>query len=316
MTKTAVLALGGNAIIKAGQKGTITEQFENTQNSLAGVAELISMGYKLAITHGNGPQVGNLLRQQEAGMEAGFPALPLSVLNAATEGTMGYMIEQGLQNMLNFMGIKKDVITIVTQVLVDKDDPSMQNPTKFIGSSYYSKPEAQNLMRAYGWVLKEDAGKGWRRVVPSPYPLRIIPADSIKSLVNEGKIVIAAGGGGIPVCYQDENTLMGVDAVIDKDYASMLLALDIGARLFVILTAVEKVCIDYGKPSQRELDEITIQKARHYYEIGQFPEGSMGPKIKAAIAYLEKGGEEVLITSVEKVVDAFAGITGTRITKN
>jgi carbamate kinase len=313
MTKTAVLALGGNAIIKAGEKGTITQQFANTRESLSGIVELIRQGYKLAITHGNGPQVGNLLRQQEAGEKEGLAPLPLGVLNAATEGTMGYMIEQSLQNRLLLSDIKKQVITIISQVVVDKNDPSMLNPTKFVGSNYYTEQQADELRSSLGWRLKEDAGKGYRRVVPSPLPQRIIPAETIKELVDRGEIVIAVGGGGIPIYIEDNGTYEGVDAVIDKDFASALLALNVEADLFVILTGVDKVAIDYGKETQRDLDVLSIADAKRYYEEKQFPAGSMGPKIKAAIDFIERGGKEVLITSIEKIVDAFAGKTGTRI---
>ncbi len=316
MIKTAVLALGGNAIIKAGEKGTIGQQFANTRDSLGGVVELISQGYKLAITHGNGPQVGNMLRQQEAGEKEGIAPLPLGVLNAATEGTMGYMIEQSLQNKLRLSRIDKQVITIISQVVVDKNDPSMLNPTKYVGSTYYSEEQARQLKQELGWTLREDAGKGWRRVVPSPYPTRIIPAATIKELVERGEIVIAVGGGGIPIYIEDDGSYEGVDAVIDKDFASMLLALNIEAELFVILTGVDKVAVDYGKPTQLDLDRITVSEARRYYEEKQFPAGSMGPKILAAIDFLSRGGNEVLITSIDRIVDAFAGKTGTRIVKD
>ncbi len=316
MNKTAVLALGGNAIIKAGEKGTIGQQFANTRDSLGGIVELISQGYKLAITHGNGPQVGNMLRQQEAGEKEGIAPLPLGILNAATEGTMGYMIEQSLQNKLLMSGIEKQVITIISQVVVDKNDPSMLNPTKYVGSTYYSEEQASQLKQELGWTLREDAGKGWRRVVPSPYPTRIIPAATIKELVDRGEIVIAVGGGGIPIYIEENGTYEGVDAVIDKDFASMLLALNIEAGLFVILTGVDKVAVDYGKPTQRDLDRVTVSEARRYYEEGQFPAGSMGPKILAAIDFLSRGGSEVLITSIDRIVDAFAGKTGTRIVKD
>ncbi|HRT60026.1 MAG TPA: carbamate kinase [Candidatus Syntrophosphaera sp.] len=315
MTKTAVLALGGNAIIKAGEEGTISQQFANTRDSLGGIVELIRQGYKLAITHGNGPQVGNLLRQQEAGEKEGIAPLPLGVLNAATEGSMGYMIEQSLQNKLHLSGIDKDVITIISQVVVDRDDPSMLNPTKYVGSTYYTAQQAEELKNTLGWTLKEDAGKGYRRVVPSPLPQRIVPAHTVKELVQRGEIVIAVGGGGIPVYVQDDGTYEGVDAVIDKDFASALLAVNIDADLFVILTGVDKVSVDYGKPSQRDLDVMSMEEASRYYQEGQFPAGSMGPKIKAAIDFLERGGKEVLITSIDRIVDAFAGKTGTRIVR-
>jgi carbamate kinase len=313
MKKTAMLALGGNAIIKAGEKGTISQQFANTRESLGGVVELIRRGYRLAITHGNGPQVGNLLRQQEAGEKEGLAPLPLGVLNAATEGTMGYMIEQSLQNKLLLSGIEKQVITIISQVVVDRDDPSMLNPTKYVGSTYYSAEQAEELGRTLGWTLKEDAGKGFRRVVPSPYPRRIIPSETIRELVERGEIVIAVGGGGIPIYIEDNGTYEGVDAVIDKDFASALLALDIAADLFVILTGVDKVSINYGKPEQTDLDVLKVEDAKRYYAEKQFPAGSMGPKILAAIDFIERGGQEVLITSIERIVEAFEGKTGTRI---
>lgn len=313
MKKTAVLALGGNAIIKAGEKGTISQQFANTRDSLGGIVELISQGYKLAITHGNGPQVGNLLRQQEAGEKEGLAPLPLGVLNAATEGTMGYMIEQSLQNKLHLHGIDKQVITLISQVVVDRNDPSMLNPTKYVGSTYYSAEQAEELKKTLGWTMKEDSGKGFRRVVPSPLPQKIIPADTIKELVKRGEIVIAVGGGGIPIYVEDDGTYEGVDAVIDKDFASALLAINIEADLFVILTGVDKVAVDYGKESQRDLDLMTVAEAKRYYKEKQFPAGSMGPKIKAAIDFIERGGKEVLITSIDRIVEAFAGKTGTRI---
>ncbi|HOD18300.1 MAG TPA: carbamate kinase [Candidatus Cloacimonadota bacterium] len=313
MKKTAVLALGGNAIIQAGQKGTITEQFRNTRESLGGVVELIKRGYRLAITHGNGPQVGNLLRQQEAGEKEGIAPLPLGVLNAATEGTMGYMIEQSLQNRLHLNCIQRNVITITAQVVVDRNDPSMLHPTKFVGSTYYSKEEAEKLHSEFGWVLKEDSGKGFRRVVPSPKPIDIIPAPIVRQLVEEGIIVITVGGGGIPIYIEDDGTYEGVDAVIDKDFASALLAQMIDADLLVILTGVDKVALNYNKPDMQELDTLTIADAKKYLAEGQFPSGSMGPKILAAIDFIEKGGKEVLITSIDRIVDAFEGKTGTRI---
>ena len=313
MKKTAVLALGGNAIIKAGQKGTIIEQFANTRDSLDGIVELIRQGYQLSITHGNGPQVGNLLCQQEAGAKEGLASLTLGMLNAATEGTMGYMIEQSLQNKLHEQGIDKQVITIISQVVVDRNDPSLKNPSKYVGSTYYSSDEAQKLEETLGWSLKEDSGKGWRRVVPSPLPTEIIAAGIIKELVYQGKIVIAAGGGGIPVCREENGFLEGIDAVIDKDFASALLALNIQADLFVILTSVDKVSINYQKSNALDLDTMTVAQAQQYYDEGHFPAGSMGPKIRAAIDFLTRGGKEVLITSLSRIVEAFEGKTGTRI---
>jgi len=312
MAKKAVLALGGNAIIQAGQKGTITEQFKNTRDSLGGVVELIRQGYQLAISHGNGPQVGNMLIQHNAGIQKGVAPLPLGVLVAATEGTMGYMIEQSLQNKLIKEGITNKVITINSQVVVSEDDPSMQNPSKPVGP-FYTEEEAKALQSEFGWHITEDAGRGWRQVVASPKPIDIIPADTIKQLVEDNQIVIACGGGGIPVVREEDGTLDGIDAVIDKDFASALLAEKIGAEFLVILTGVDKVAINFGKPDQKELDTLTMDEAQKYYDEGQFPKGSMGPKILAAISFIKNGGNKVIITSIERIVDAFAGKTGTII---
>ncbi len=314
MSKKAVLALGGNAIIKAGQKGEISEQFVNTRSSLGGVVELIKQGYLLAISHGNGPQVGNLLLQQLAGIDKNVAPLPLGILNAATEGTMGYMIEQSLQNRLKISQIDRNVMTIVSQVIVDKNDPSMKNPSKPVGP-FYTKEMADKMKADYGWTMVEDSGRGYRQVVPSPIPQDIIQKNTIKDMVDAGNIVIACGGGGIPVYYKEDGTLEGIDAVIDKDFASALLALQIGAEKLVILTGVDKVAINFNKPDQVDLDELTIADAEKYLAEGQFPKGSMGPKIKAAKMFIENGGKEVLITSIDKIVEAFEGKTGTIIHK-
>ncbi|MCD4828225.1 MAG: carbamate kinase [Candidatus Cloacimonetes bacterium] len=314
MDKKAVIALGGNAIIKPGEEGAIFEQFVHTRESLGGIEELIRQGYKLAITHGNGPQVGNLLIQQMAGIERGISPLPLGILNAATEGTMGYMIEQSLQNRLHNAHIDRKVMTIITQIEVSADDPSIANPSKPIGP-FYTEAQATKMRADYGWTIVEDAGRGWRQVVASPMPISIPLADDIATLVNDGRIVIACGGGGIPFFVTDDGELEGFDAVIDKDFASALLAELIGADLLVILTAVHKVAVNFGKPDQRNLDTLTLDKAKAFLEAGEFPAGSMGPKMRAAIHFLERGGNEVLITSIEHVVDAMAGKTGTRLTR-
>ncbi len=312
MEKKAVLALGGNAIIKAGQKGVIAEQFQNTRDSLGGIVELIKRGYKLAITHGNGPQVGNLLIQQLAGIDKEIAPLPLGILNAASEGTMGYMIEQSLQNRLKKSSINRNVITIISQVEVDKNDPSMLNPSKPVGP-FYTEDKANKMKKEFNWTMVEDAGRGYRQVVPSPMPLDIVQSKTIEQLVNEGHIVVACGGGGIPFFREDDGSFEGIDAVIDKDFASALLAKKIGADLLVILTGVEKVAINYGKENQEELDVLLVDDAKKYQADGQFPKGSMGPKIKAAIQFIEAGGREVLITSIDKIVEAFEGKTGTII---
>ena len=314
MNKKAVLALGGNAIIQPGQKGNVAEQFKNTRDSLGGIVELINQGYQLAITHGNGPQVGNMLIQQNAGIEKGIAPLPLGVLNAATEGTMGYMIEQSLQNCLQKNNMKREVVTLLSQVVVDKNDPSIQNPTKPVGP-FYTKEQAEMLQKEFGWKIVEDAGRGYRQVVPSPLPLDIVPFKTIKNLVENDQIVIACGGGGIPVYIDENGGFEGVDAVIDKDFASALLAVRIDADLLVILTGVDRVCINFGKPEQKELSQMTIDEAQRYFDEGQFPKGSMGPKIQAAIMFIRNGGRKVLITSIEKIVEAIEGKTGTIICK-
>jgi carbamate kinase len=310
--KTAVVALGGNAITKKGEEDTIARQFRNTRESLRGVAELIRDGYNLAITHGNGPQVGNAIFRVELA-RGKAPILPLGICVADTEGGMGYMIEQSLQNRLKKEKIKRDVVTIVTQVIVDKDDPSIKEPSKFVGQ-FYPRKEAKKLAKERDWVVKEDRAKMWRRVVPSPIPLEIVEKKTVKNLVEKGVIVIAAGGGGIPVYVEKNGTLEGMDAVIDKDRASAILARDIDAELLIILTEVEKVALNFGTLLQIDLEKVTVEEAKKYQKEGHFPAGSMGPKIEAAIQFLESGGKEVIITSIPKAYDAVKKKTaGTRI---
>jgi len=306
----AVIALGGNAISSTG-KEDIHEQFANTRKSLEGIVELIQEGYNLAITHGNGPQVGNaLLRVEKTARE--IPALPLGVIVADTEGGMGYMIEQSLQNKLHRAGIKRDVVTVVTQIIVDPDDPSIVNPTKFIGP-FYTEKQAKMLAKMFNWVIKEDSGRGFRRLVPSPKPLSIINRRIIQQLVDQGVIVIVAGGGGIPVYIEIDGTYEGVDAVVDKDRASAVLASNINARTLMILTNVENVYINFNKPNQVKLNEVRLPDVKKYLAEGQFPTGSMGPKIEAAINFLENGGEQVMITSLDRAKDALLGKAGTKI---
>jgi carbamate kinase len=310
--KKAVIALGGNAISSTG-KEDIHEQFANTRQSLEGIVELIKEGYKLAITHGNGPQVGNALLRVERTMRS-IPALPLGVIVADTEGGMGYMIEQSLQNKLMALGINRDVVTIVTQVVVDPDDPSIINPSKYIGP-FYTKKQAESLAKTFNWVTKEDSGRGYRRVVPSPIPRRIVNRKTIQTLVDLGTIVIAAGGGGIPVYIENDGSYEGVDAVVDKDRASAVLAHDIDARTLLFLTNVDCVYIDYKKENQRPLRNITLSEAKKHMATGQFPAGSMGPKIEAAISFLQGGGQEVIITSLSKAQQAILGDEGTKIVR-
>jgi carbamate kinase len=311
--KTVVVALGGNAITREFEEGNITQQFENTRRSLRSVTELIQRGYRVVITHGNGPQVGNALVRVEETRHL-VPPLPLGVIVADLEGGMGYMIEQCLQNKLNQRGLSKSVVTILTQMLVDKDDPSILNPTKFVGP-FYQKEQIKELEKKRGWIIKEDPGRGFRRVVPSPIPREIVEKDIIKLLVENDIIVIAAGGGGIPIYREESGWLEGVDGVIDKDLGAAVLARDIGASELLILTAVDRVAIHYKKPNQKDLSHLTVAEAKTYLQEGHFPKGSMGPKIEAAINFLEQGGERVLITSIENAVDAIINNSGTIITK-
>jgi carbamate kinase len=307
--KTIVIALGGNAITREFEDGNIYQQFANTRRSLVGVVALAEQGYRVALTHGNGPQVGNALIRVEQTRHL-VPPLPLGVIVADLQGGMGYMIQQSLLNMLHRHGIQKEVVTLITQVVVRPNDPSIKNPTKFVGP-VYPQEKVEELHHLHGWVLKEDRGRGWRRVVPSPEPVEIVEKNVIHELLANDRIVIAAGGGGIPVYLDREERLEGINAVIDKDLAAAILARDIGANELAILTGVEKVALDFAKPTQRWLDRMTVAEAKKYLAEGQFPAGSMGPKIRGAVNFLESGGERVIITSIELLAEAMAGKTGT-----
>jgi carbamate kinase len=310
MKKLAVVAIGGNAVNRPGEEATA----ENMMKNLAETARfLVSMldDYDIVITHGNGPQVGNLLVQQELAKHV-IPPFPLDVNDAQTQGSLGYMIALTLGNELRKRNIQRDIAAVVTQIIVDKNDPGFQKPSKPVGP-FYSKEEAEKLQQEKGWIMKEDAGRGWRRVVPSPIPLDIVEKNVIKTLVEKDMIVIAAGGGGIPV-IQENGTLKGVEAVIDKDRASALLAKEIDADILIILTGVEKVYINYNKPDQKALDHLTVEEAKKYLAEGQFPSGSMGPKIEAAIDFVTSTGRECLITDMAVLDKALKGLTGTRIT--
>ena len=309
--KIAVVALGGNAITREFEEGDIYQQFANTRRALMGVADLIEAGYRLAVTHGNGPQGGHALIRVEETRHL-VPPIPLGVIVADLEGGMGYMIEQSLQNKLILRGVKREVVTLLAQVVVDKDDPSILNPTKFVGPVYKAE-DIETLQKTRGYIIKEDIGKGYRRVVPSPRPKRIVEANIIRELVHEGVIVITAGGGGIPVYVEADGRYEGVDAVVDKDLASAVLALEIEAEELYILTSVDKVALNYGKPDQHFLDVITVNEAKEYLKQGHFPKGNMGPKIEAAIEFIEGGGKKVVISSVERMPDAILGRTGTEI---
>ena len=309
--KTAVVALGGNAITRPDLEDSIANQFANTRQSLDGIVELAREGFNLVVSHGNGPQVGNALYRVELA-RGKAPILPLGVCVADTEGGMGYMIEQSLQNRLRAEGIRRPVVTIITQMLVRADDPAMKNPTKFIGQ-FYDEEEAREYARARGWQMKKDADRGWRRVVPSPIPYHSVEAETIKQLVGSGTIVIAAGGGGIPVYVDGNGNYEGFDAVIDKDFASAVIAREIGAGILSILTSVDHVAINFGRSDEKKLGTVTLSEIKRYVSDGHFPPGSMGPKIEAAVSFLEDGGEIVTITSFNNARKALNGEAGTRI---
>ena len=312
MTKLAVVALGGNALLMSGQKGTIDEQEANAYATAECLVKLLKRDYNIVITHGNGPQVGNIMLANSAGNKLfGMPEMPLDICVAYSQGFIGYVIEQQLKNVLDAHDMERDIITIATQVLVNKDDPAFRNPTKPVGP-YYTKEEAEKMTKETGSTFAEDPrGRGWRKVVASPKPLVIINKKTIEKIARTGQIVIAVGGGGIPVFRAAPDKLQGIDAVIDKDYASALLASQINADKFFILTDVPKVCLDYNTPQERSVDRMTISEARRYLDEGQFPDGSMGPKIRAAIHFVEHSGKDTIITKT-----TLLGIDngGTRIT--
>jgi carbamate kinase len=307
----AVVALGGNAIIRRGQKGTFEEQIANVNATSKQVLEVIKRGWNVILTHGNGPQVGNILIQQEMAKDV-IPRLPMDVCGARTQGEIGYLIQQTLTNKLVQAGIEKSVVTVVTQVIVDRQDRAFSKPTKPVGP-FYTKGEAAKLRNRYAMV--EDAGrKGWRRVVPSPDPGEIVEKDAIKKLMDAGNIVIACGGGGIPVVKSGKK-LMGFEAVIDKDLAAERLATGVKADALIMLTDVKSVYLNYGKENQKKIDKMDLEQAKRYMEEGHFPPGSMGPKITAGIRFIENGGKKVIITSPELCLKGLEGKAGTTITK-
>jgi carbamate kinase len=308
--KKVVIALGGNAILQPKQSPDYGTQLENVKKSCKIIAKLVQEGYQLVISHGNGPQVGNLLRQNEEAKNV-VPQMPLDILSAETQGFMGYMIEQEILNELNKLGIDKKVVTIVTRVEVSREDERFKDPSKPVGA-FYTAEEAEKLAEEKGWLLKEDANRGWRRVVPSPKPIRILEAETIKELVSKDIIVIAGGGGGIPVAREKDGSYTGVEAVIDKDLSSCKLAEETQADIFMILTDVEHAYINYGKPEQMALKEITVQEAEKYIKEGQFAKGSMGPKVEAAMEFAKTGGKSY-ICSLDKADKSLKGESGTII---
>ncbi len=308
-----VIALGGNAIIPVGQEGTYEQQAAITRTTMKQVARLAGDGNQVVMTHGNGPVVGNIVLRNDAGMAVhGIPTMPMFVCGADSQGGLGFMLQQALQNALLEIGLDIPAATVVTQVLVDRGDPAFTEPVKPIGP-FYDEEQARLLRDENGWTIVRDAGRGWRRVVASPAPIEIIELEAIRTLVEAGVLTIATGGGGVPVVRDDAGFLEGVDAVIDKDRASALLGLLVGADVLIIITQVDKVCIRFGQPDQEAVDLLTVEQARRLLAEGEFPPGSMGPKIEAAISFLDGGGQSVVITSPEHLLAGFAGDQGTTI---
>jgi len=308
---TAVVAIGGNSLIRPGEKGTLEEQRRNLQTTCEGIAAVIAAGYRAVVTHGNGPQVGDALLRSELAASQAEP-LPMDACVAETQGSIGYLLQQTLQETLPRRGLRRPVVTMVTQVLVSRRDQAFRNPSKPVGP-FYNQEEAERRRRTLGWQMVEDPPRGYRRVVPSPEPKEIMELPAIQAALHSDALVIACGGGGIPVIFRRDR-LVGIDAVIDKDRASALLAWELEAELFLISTGVAQVALNYGTPDQRQIECLSAIQARRYLREGQFPAGSMGPKIEAALAYLERGGKLVIITSPENLSEALHGMAGTRIT--
>ena len=316
LERAAVIAVGGNALIAEGQRGTIAEQFENARAMALHVAALVADGWRVVLTHGNGPQVGFILLRSEL-VGASMPAAPIPQLSldmavADSIGGVGYIIGNSIVNELGRRGLTDRVACLLTQTVVDPADPAFGAPSKPIGA-YYSAAESDQHATRDGWTMVEDAGRGYRRVVPSPRPRRVVETGAIRALMDAGYVVIACGGGGIPVVEAEPGVYRGVEAVIDKDFASALLAASLGVPTFVVSTGVEKVAIRFRQPDQRFLDRMTLAEARAYLADGEFPEGSMGPKVRAAIEFIERGGKEVIITSPAHLEEAIAGQTGTHV---
>ncbi len=315
MSKSAVVAIGGNSLIKDADHQTVEDQYEAAGETVRHILSMIKDGWRVAIGHGNGPQVGFILRRSELARHE-LHEVPLDVCGADSQGAIGYALQQHFHNEFRKQGIDRRAITVVTQVEVAADDPAFANPTKPIGS-YMDEVLAGQRRDEEGWSVVEDAGRGWRRVVASPVPLRIVEEDAIKSLIEAGFVVVTVGGGGIPVAADEEGNLRGVAAVIDKDLASSLLATVLGAELFVITTAVDKVALNFGEPNQEWVDQLPLPQARDYLAEGtHFAAGSMAPKIQAIIGFLERGGQEAIVTRPENLESALAGETGTRFTRD
>jgi carbamate kinase len=313
--KLAVIAIGGNSLIKDKDHQTVQDQYQAAKETCYHIADMIEQGWDVAIGHGNGPQVGFILRRSEiAAKVAGMHEVPLDVCGSDSQGAIGYALQQNLANEFKRRGVRKHAATVITQVVVDTQDPAFQNPSKPIGG-FMEKAEANERASQEGWTVVEDAGRGWRRVVPSPLPQEIVELEAVRELLSAGIVTITVGGGGIPVIRNQEGGLEGVAAVIDKDYASSLLARSIGADLFLISTAVEKVYLDFNQPGQKAIDVMSLTEAKRYMEEGHFAKGSMLPKIQAIIWFLEAGGKEAIVTNPENIARALRGETGTRIVR-
>lgn len=310
MSRSALIAVGGNSLIRAGETGTIAEQLANTRRTSEAIVGLLQDDYRLVITHGNGPQVGAALLRSERASDQVY-GQSLDVCDATTQGEIGYLLQQSLKNALDAAGMPVPVVTVLTQVVVCHDDPAMRHPTKPIGP-FYSKAVADERARTLGWRVVEDAARGYRRVVPSPEPIDVVEESVIRALLAQGVLVIAAGGGGIPVMRTAEG-LKGVEAVIDKDRVSALLASRLGVDVFIISTDADAVYVDYRKPTQRPLHEVAAEELERHYRAGEFPPGNMGPKIESALRFLRNGGKEVIITSFDHIRAAVLGRAGTRI---
>ena len=315
--KIAVVAIGGNSLIRDKAHQTVEDQYLAAKETTGHIAEMIAAGWRVAIGHGNGPQVGYILRRSEiAHRVEGMHEVPLDVCGADSQGAIGYALQQTLQNWLYMRGIHTNVATVITQVLVDRDDPAFANPTKPIGG-FMDEEEAKRREATMGWHVVEDAGRGWRRVVASPMPKEVVELDTVRALINAGVVVISVGGGGIPVIDKGAGEYVGIAAVIDKDHASSLLAQTIHADLFLISTAVEKVALNFGTPAERTIDRMTVSEAKAYLAEGtHFAKGSMAPKIAAIIRYLEAGGKHAIITTPENIYRAVKGETGTHIVRD
>lgn len=311
MSKLAVVAIGGNSLIKDNKHQSVEDQYAAVVETCGHIVDLIEQGWRVVITHGNGPQVGFILIRSEMASNV-LHTVPLDSCGADTQGAIGYQIQQALHNEFRRRNLKQSAATVVTQVVVDKNDPSFQKPSKPIGP-FYEKEKAERCIKEQKWDMVEDAGRGWRRVVASPLPLEIVEENAIRQLVEANNTVIAVGGGGIPVIRDEQGDLHGTAAVIDKDFASGLLAANLKADLFIISTAVERAAINFNKPNQENIATLTLADAKKYLDEGHFAAGSMGPKIKAVIRFLEQGGKEALITNPESLAKALKGETGTRV---